>query len=152
MISNIILPLPFTPAVDYDDLLGIDMDQGAADMGAFIVPFKCEVHEAGAVVTEACAGDTTTPEVDFDKRPTAGSDTDRGAADVGHLILSTTAAGKVMYDKAGQGTLLYPGQEVVCQLAVASTGNAKAGHVRPYLLVKPVAETDANLSAKVLTA
>ena len=150
--SDLLIPLPFVPAVDYDDLLGIDTDQAAADMGAFIVPFKCVVHEAGASVTETCAGGTTTPVLDFDKRPTAGSDASRGAADIGHLVLSTTAAGKVMYDKAGQGTILYPGQEVVCQLATRSDGTSAAGHVRPYLLVKQIAETDANLTNKVLTA
>jgi hypothetical protein len=150
MLSNVILPLPFTPAVDYDDLLGIDLDQGAADMGAFIVPFKCEVFEAGAVVTETCAG-TLKPIVDFDKRPTAGSNASRGAADIGHLLLDTTAAGKVMYDKAAKGTLLEPGEEVVFEIAQRPT-DAAAGHCRPYLLVKPVAETDANLADKVETA
>ncbi len=146
------IALPFTPAVDYDDLLGIDTDQAAADMGAFIVPFRCEVIEAGCVVTETCAGGTTTPEVDFDLRPTAGSDTSRGAADIGHLVLSTTAAGKVMYDEVAKGTVLEPGQEVVCELKVAATGTSKAGHVRPYLLAKYRAETKANLTNMVATA
>ena len=150
MLSNYEIPLPFTPAVDYDDLLGIDMDQGAADMGAFIVPFKCEVVRAQAHVTETCAG-TTTPVVDFDKRPTAGSDTNRGAADIGHLVLGTTAAGKVMYDKVAKGTILYPGEEVVFELKTAAA-TGPAGHVRPALIVKPIPETLANLTNMVETA
>jgi len=150
--SDLLISLPFTPEVALDDVTGIDMDQAAADVGVFPIPFKCAVHEAGAIVTETCAGADSTPEIDFDKRPTAGSDTDRGAADIGHLILSTTAAGKVMYDKVAEGTILYPGEEVVCELKVASVGVGKTGHVRPYLLVKQIAENDANLSDKVLTA
>lgn len=150
--SDLSIPLPLHLAVDYDDLLGIDFDQGAADMGTFQVPFKCEVQEAGCIVTETCAGATTTPVLDFDLRPTAGSDTSRGAADIAHLVLATTAAGKVMYDKAAQGTILEPGQEVAIQLTTAATGDGKAGHGKPYLLVKQIPETDANLADKVATA
>ena len=154
--SDLLIALPFTVAVatgvSVDDATGIDMDQTAKDVGVFPIPFKCVVHEAGAVVTEVCAGADSTPQLDFDKRPTAGSDVDRGEATIGHLILSTTAAGKVMYDKVAEGTILYPGEEVVCELKVASVGVGKTGHARPYLLVKQIAETDANLSDKVLTA
>lgn len=148
------VPIPLIPEylVDYDDALGVDCDQGAADAAVFVIPFKCELLEAGTSVTETCAGGTTTPEVDFDKRPTAGSDASRGAADLGHLVLGTTAAGKVMYDLAGKGTILYPGEEVVCELKTAATGDGKAGHFRPYLLVRHLPETNANLSDKVLTA
>lgn len=148
--SNEPVALPLHLAVDYDDLAGIDMDQTAADMGSFIVPFKCEVFLAGLVVTETCAG-TTTPVVDFDKRPTAGSDTDRGAADIAHFVLSTTAAGKVMYDEVGKGTVLEPGQEVVVQLTTAAA-TGPAGHVKPFLLVNYLPETFANMTDMVETA
>jgi len=84
--------LPANVYIDYDDTLGVDCDQSPADVVSFIVPFKCKLKYVGCTVTETCAGGTTTPEFDFDLRPTAGSDTNRGSADLGHLVLSTTAA------------------------------------------------------------
>ncbi|MEN6421318.1 MAG: hypothetical protein ABFD76_05165 [Smithella sp.] len=152
MIENQIVALPCNYIVDYDDALGIDMDQAAADVAVFTVPFRCEVIEVGGAVTETCAGGTTTPVIDFDLRPTAGSDSGRGAADLGHLVLSTTAAGKVMYDMVGVGTILEPGNEVVCQLAIRADGTGSAGHVRPYILVMMRSETKANLDNMVETA
>ncbi len=151
MLQQGIMALLLHLIVDYDDALGVDMDQSAADIGVFDVPMKCEVIEVGAIVKETCGGDTTTPIVDFDLRPTAGSDTSRGAADLGHLVLATTPAGKVMYDKVGRGTILYPGQEIVCQLTTAATGSNKTGHVQPYVLVKPLDEVKANLANMVET-
>jgi hypothetical protein len=151
--SDLPISLPYSPmlATGISDVLGADMDQTPADLGSFIVPFKCEVIEAGGVVTETCAGASTTPVVDFDKRPTAGSDSSRGTADIAHLVLGTTAAGKVVYDKVAIGTVLYPGDEVVVQLATQATGTGAAGHIRPYLLVKYNPETNANLADKVET-
>jgi hypothetical protein len=148
------IPIALIPEyiVDYDDSLGIDCDQSPADVAVFEIPFRCQVIMAAAVVTETCAGGTTTPQVDFDLRPTAGSDTDRGAADIGHLVLSTTDAGKVMYDKAAVGDILEPGQEVVVELKVAATGGGAAGHVRPVLLVQHLPEVLGNLSDMVETA
>ena len=152
--SDLLIPLRYTPAVVtvtvVDAVAGIDIDQTAVDLAVFAIPFKCSVHEAGVLVTETCAG-TTPGVVDFDLRPTAGSDSSRGAADIAHLLMGTTAAGKVLYDKVAVGTILYPGQEVVVQLTTQPVTGA-AGHIRPYLLVKQIAETDANLTAKVLTA
>ncbi|MCX5818448.1 MAG: hypothetical protein NT047_00820 [Deltaproteobacteria bacterium] len=152
--SDVFIALPLFLAVDYDDALGIDMDQVAGDMGTFIVPFRCEVFLAGANVTEVCAGADTTPVVDFDLRPTAGSDASRGSADIAHLVLSTTARGKVMYDRGAKGTVLEPGQEVVVQLTTAATdagGSAQTGHIKPFLLVKQVPETLGNLSGMTET-
>lgn len=150
--SDIPVALPLQLFVDYDDVLGVDCDQSAADVGVFIVPFKCQVVMAGALVTEVCAGSSTTPIVDFDLRPTAGSDVSRGAADIGHLLLSTTAAGKVMYDEAAIGTVMEPGEEVVVELATAATGGSPTGHFRPFLLVQAMPETKANLSNLTETA
>jgi hypothetical protein len=150
--SDLPIELPYNGAIDYDDAAGVDMDQAAGDIGCFIIPFRCQVIMAGAVVTETCAGGTTTPVVDFDLRPTAGSDTSRGAADIGHLVLSTTAAGKVMYDKVAVGTVLEPGQEIVFELKTAATGTSKAGHVRPFVLVQYLPEVLGNLTNMVETA
>jgi hypothetical protein len=150
------ITLPYENIVDYsaltDDILGFDMDQTAKDLAVFSIPFRCEVIEAGLVVTETNAGGTTTPVVDFDKRILPGSDAGRVDEAIAHFVLSTTAAGKVLYDKAAIGTILDPGAEVVVQLTTAATGGSKAGHVRPYLLVKYRPETIANLANKVETA
>jgi hypothetical protein len=150
--SDIPVALPLHLSIDYDDAGGVDMDQVAADVGVFVIPYKCEVFRSGLVVSEACAGGDATPVVDFDLRPTAGSDTNRGAADIAHFVLATTAAGKVMYDEAAQGTVLEPGQEVVVQLTTAAAGAGAAGHVHPFLLVKEIPETVANMSDMVVTA
>lgn len=149
--SDILIALPLLIEKDYDDAAGVDMDQAAADVGSFIVPFRCEVFLAGAVVTEVCAGSTSTPVVDFDLRPTAGSEASRGAADIAHLVLATTAAGKVIYDRVAKGTVLEPGQEVIVQLVTAAVGTP-TGHIKPFLLVKQVPETIANLTGMVETA
>jgi len=138
--------LPPVIMIDFDDVEGIDADQGAADVARFIIPFKCEVFRAAIAVTEVFAGADSTPVVDFDSRPTLGSDTDRGAADVGHIVGGTAAAGKIMYDDGGRGTQLEPGEEVVVQLTTASVGTGKTGHFLPILLVIPLPETDANLA------
>lgn len=155
--SDIPIALPFAYLMDYAatgawDALGIDMDATPADMGVFVIPFRCQVVLAGAVVTEVCAGSSTTPVVKFDKRPTAGSDTDRGDGDVASLALATTAAGKVMYDLVAIGDVLEPGEEIVVQLVTAATGGSPTGHIRPFLLVEYVPETLANLSDMTETA
>ena len=152
--SDLPIPLPFVAIVDYDDVEGLDCDQGPADLGRFIIPFKCEVYRADCVVTETCAGSVSTPVVDFDLRPTVASDVDRGAADIAHIALSTTAAGKTMYDEAGKGTVLEPGEEVIVELATQAVdgGGLAAGHVLPVLLVKYLPETEANMADMVETA
>ncbi|MBU2550231.1 MAG: hypothetical protein KKB20_17615 [Proteobacteria bacterium] len=129
---------------------GIDLDQTAADVGKFSVPFKCEVLMAGLTIVETCAG-TTPGVVKFDLRPTAGSDTSRGDGDIATFAMGTTAAGKVLYDKAGIGTTLEPGNEVVVEIATQPV-TGPAGQFIPFLLVKPVPETIANLDNMVETA
>ncbi len=150
--SDCPIALPYCYSVDYDDTAGLDMDQATGDKGHFVVTFKCQVVQAGLVVTETCAGGTTTPIVAFDRRPTAGSDASRGSADIANIALATTAAGKVMYDEAARGTILYPGDEVVVELTQAASGTGSAGHVRPYLLVEFLPEMTANLTDMVETA
>lgn len=123
------------------------------DKAVFPIPCKCVVDSVGVVVTTTCAGATTTPVVDFDLRPTAGSDTGRGTGgDVAHLVLGTAAGGKVMYDRAAEGLVLTPGQEVVVECATAATGGTPTGTCRPFLVVRPVAEEPVNLTKMVETA
>ena len=149
--SDIPVALPLHLFVDYDDAQGVDCDQVAADVGIFSIHTKCEVLRGHLSVTETCVGATATPVVKFDKRPTAGSDTARGDGDIANFVMSTTAAGKNLYDEAAQGTILYPGEEVVVQLVTQPVGSP-AGHFIPALLVKHIPETQANLSDTVATA
>lgn len=129
---------------------GIDCDQSAKDVAVFSPGGqKVQVLMAGAVVTETCGGDDSKPVFKFDKRPTAGSDDDRGDGDVGELNLETTEAGKVMYDRSKEGTVILPGQEVVLELTQRADGSGAAGHVRPFLLVRPVPEEPVNLDNMV---
>jgi hypothetical protein len=133
------------------DAAGIDCDGTPGDFAVFTIPYKCTVIRAACTVTEVCAGSTSTPVVAFDKRPTAGSDTSRGAADVANFALSTTAAGKVMYDEGGAGVALEPGNEVVVQLVTAAVGTP-TGHFRPHLEVMEIPDTPGNLDNLVETA
>lgn len=150
MLQQGIVSLPPYLIVDYDDGNGIDCDQSPADVAVFCIPCKCTVIQAGLVVTETCAGGSSTPAVKFDKRPTAGSNSDRGDGDIGDFALGTTAAGKMMIDRVAEGQILEPGEQVVVQLTVQATGTSAAGHVHPILLVEPLDEMPANLANVVV--
>lgn len=143
--------LPCNYLIDFDDTEGIDFDQSPADVAVFPIPFKCTVAYAAIMVTEVCAGSSTTPVVAFDKRPTAGDDTDRGDGDIGNIALGTSAPGVFMYDLAGIKEVLEPGEEVVVQLVTAAAGTP-TGHGRPVLVVHPRDEMWENLDNAVETA
>jgi hypothetical protein len=150
--SDLPIELPFQAIVGATDAQGLDLDQAPADLAYFIAPFRCEVLLAGAVVTETCAGSTTTPVVKFDKRASAGNDSPtRGDGDIAELKFLTTANGKVIYDKVAVGTVLEPGQEVVVELTIRAVGGSPAGHCRPFLLVGYLPETSANLTNAIET-
>lgn len=151
MLENYVVALPCVHIIDYDDAAGIDIDQSAADVARFLVPFKCEVYRAGLIVSETCGG-STQGQIKFDKRPTVASDTNRTDGTIGHFYMGTTAAGKMLYDAVGAGEILVPGEEVIVEIAVQATGGSPAGHVLPVLLVKPISETIANLTNMVATA
>ena len=131
-----------------DSKEGIRLAQTAADDVVFVVPTKCELLMVAALVTVTCAGGDATPEFKFSIRPTGGSDTDRVDAGAGHLKLGTTAAGKVMYSREKEGTILEPGQEVVCH-HIAAAGTGAAGQARPFMLVRPLSEEPVNMDAMV---
>lgn len=147
MLENYIVPLPCVKMVDYDDILGIDLDQAAGDVARFIIPFRCRIYSCQLHITETCAG-TTQGEVAFDLRPTAGSDTNRGDGDVAYFYMGTTAGGKFLYQHSAKGLVLIPGKEVVVQITVQPVTNP-AGHFEPVLLVHPAHETVTNLARMV---
>jgi hypothetical protein len=151
MLENYIVSLPVVKVVDYDDVAGIDLDQAAADVARILVPFNCVVVRAMLIVTETCGG-STTGVVQFDRRPTAGSDASRGSADIANFAMVTTAAGKVLYDEVAKGTVLEAGDEIVVEITTRPTSGSPAGHFEPVLLVQPKSETLANMADMVATA
>ena len=148
MLSNQLVflnPLYLDDSPDVEPL-GIDCAQAGGDFAVFVIPDKLELIRVQALVTENCAGATTTPIVKFDIRPVAGSDAGRGDGDGGTLKLATTTAGHVVYDDAKEGAILYPGQEVVVELAQAASGTGASGHFRPALVCKSVPELPVNMA------
>lgn len=147
----VILPFAFwgTTAGSYLNGALILATLATGDYGGFTIPIKCEVQEAGAVVKTGFVGASiASAQLKFDKRVNAGSDTNRGDGDIAQLYFGTTGAsaqGACVYDLAGQGVMLEPGQEVVVENMYAGT-NISAGAVWPYLLVKHMPEVRTNLT------
>jgi hypothetical protein len=126
----------------------------AADIHTFTIPFKCKPIRAGVTITTTVSSAASVV-VKFDRRPTAGSDTNRGDGDVGTItIAKTAAAGKAYYENtdyvdAGTGEwvdYLDEGEQVVVQVTTASTS---AGKGIPWLLVELFPEMPGNNSAMV---
>lgn len=102
------------------------------------------VRAVGVVITTSCTG---TGVVDFDFRPTQGSDTNRVSnGGIARINLLTTAQGKTIY-KDGLNQLVIPGNEVVIKLTTA----AGAGNGTPVLYVEPSWERPLNNTNMVLT-
>lgn len=137
--------LPPIYLIDYDDVLGVDCDQTAADVAMFLIPFNCEILESQCWITEVCAGSTSTPVVAFDKRILQSSDTGRVAATAGSFAFGTAAAGSVLVDRGVRGTKLLAGQQIIVELVTAAVGTP-TGHFRPQLIVAYSPETLANMS------
>lgn len=155
MLSNQIMELPAHYLDDGPDTeaTGIDADQATGDFAFFFGGgVAMEVLAAGVVVTEDFGGDTSEGEFKFDKRPTAGSDSDRGDGDIGAINCAGATAGQVIYDKSAEGTELVPGNEVMFEMTQRSEGTSSAGHVRPFLLVKYKPELPVNLDNMEATA
>ena len=133
-----------------DSKEGIRLDQSAADDVYFPVPCKCEVIMAAGLVTADCGGETTEGELEFNIRVTAGDDTGIGDKDAGHIKLGTTEKGNMVYDRKKEGTVLMPGQEVVCK-HIQATGTGAGGQVRPLLVVRPIPEEPVNIDTMINT-
>ncbi len=89
------------------------------DLGVFVAPFKMEIQEAGAVVKVGFVGSAiSSAKIKMDKRVNCGSDSSRGDGDIAELNFGVTGAsaqGACVYDLAGQGVMVEPGQEVVVE-------------------------------------
>jgi len=131
-----------------------------ADKYTWYVPFRCRPIRAGVTVTTVLDGAAT---VKFDRVPTPGSASGRGDGDCGMITIpTTTAAGKVYYDKtnyyygidpssttAGNWCeLLDEGESVVFELTSAAT----SGAATPWLIVEIDSEQPGNNSNMTLTA
>src|SRR6056297_3348309 len=155
MLSNQIMELPALYLDDGPDTEanGIDADQSVGDFAFFFAAgVALEVLAAGVLVTEDFGGDTSEGEFKFDKRPTAGSDTDRGDGDIGTINCAGAKAGQVIYDESAVGQELVPGNEVMFEMTQRSDGNNSAGHVRPFMLVRYKPELPDNLGNMEKTA
>jgi len=148
MRTNDPIPLPLL-AVGTPDAQGFNLAGTPGDVAVFDVPYKCQVIEAGLIITQDVAGSTTLGVVAFDKRPTAGNDASRGDADVANFILDDLAAapvaGNVVVIRPAARIVLLPGQQVVAQLVTAATGTP-TGHYMPYLLAGYIPEEPANMA------
>jgi hypothetical protein len=139
--------------IDYDDVVGIDVDQSAADVAIFDIPCNGTILFSALLCTEAITAATTAPVIKLDIRPTAGSDTNRGDGDAGAITLpSGTAIGSVIYDEAGKGEQVSAGDQVVCQYATAASGPSITGHFVPILVIDPEWEMLGNLTGWTETA
>jgi hypothetical protein len=151
MIPNQIIYLDPLYLVDgpESEALGIDMDQAVADMAVFHGG-SCilEVLRVEGLITEDVAGTATQAQFKFDKRPTAGSDVDRGDGDIGTLDCEDADAGTVLYDDTCAGTMIQPGQEVVCQMTQRSE-TAASGHIRPRIVCRVWPEEPGNISTLI---
>tara|TARA_Y100000310_G_scaffold345443_1_gene465077 strand:- start:1782 stop:2243 length:462 start_codon:yes stop_codon:yes gene_type:complete len=153
MDMNHLTALPFQQnditAIPEKGYHGFDLDAMSDGdiMGAFFVPFKCDVWQSILHVVEVIAGAEAV--IQFAKQ-TLGTETD--AATVGAITVPlTTAAGKCMYDNVARMSVSLDQGDwvIVTATTVAST---TTGIVQPGLIVVPNLEIEANISDMVETA
>ena len=108
------------------------------DKKTFVIPFPCTVLRVGFMVTTALS--VTALVLEFDRRQLPGSDTGRGAGDVGIITApaAAQAAGRTLYDDVQFD--MKGGEEVVVETTTATT--AGAGY--PFLEIVPRAEEPGN--------
>jgi hypothetical protein len=150
------ISLPFTwiEADEYSGTFGYDQGDGSANdvLGQFVIPFRCVLIEVGLIVTDQCDNSTTQPVYYFDQITAGTIPTENG--DVGIItIVDETPEGDIVYDVAGKGTILSPGEAIEVSLQTAPVdASAVEGDVIPYCLVYYAPETNANLTNKTETA
>jgi len=103
-------------------LSGIDLST-TGDVAYFEVPFKCQAVYAGLTVTVVMGGAAV---VKFDRRNLAGSATGRTDGTIATITIpNSTAAGKMVYDKACQTSLT---EAAAALLVTAATCRAGGGY------------------------
>ena len=114
-----------------------------ADIHIFTIPCRAHIHRIQMAITTTISSSASVV-VQWDKRPYAGSDTDRGTADVGTLtIVTTTAAGIAVYEEPSTLITVNEGDQVVVQVSTAATST---GAGVPMLVLEPAPERPANNS------
>ena len=102
------------------DVVALD---STGDKATFAFPRPIQIARLAVISSTAVTfGSGLT--IEFDKRPTAGSDTGRGAADVGTITVAAAAdiaQGKGVYKALTTPVVILPGEEVVAQVTAAMT-------------------------------
>jgi hypothetical protein len=103
--------------------------QTPADKLVLTPVFPIEVVEFGLVPTTSLADAAGGLVYKLDKRPTAGSDTDRGDGDIGILTLTAAQAdaldaGTVAKCRMASPTVIYPGEQAVLELTTGVDSGA----------------------------
>ena len=125
-----------------------DLNSVADVTGATYAPAFLPVWVVGvAAIIDNDVGATGV--IKFDKRPTFGSNTNRGDGDVGVLNLTTAhLQGKVVY-KYITPVKISPGEEVVAEVTDATAASDTADII---LLLSSSAEVPGNIASMVLTS
>lgn len=97
----------------------------AADIGAW-VPGLQPIEVRGVAVVVSTTATTTAPVVDFYRRPTVGSDTNRVLIKRLNPVLAQWLAGNVIYADV-EGTHINPGEDLIAEVSTAAA--AGNGHV-----------------------
>lgn len=119
------------------EIFSADADvSGTGDLGTFTPAFPCEVVGFGYIVTTAIVDAAGGLVMKADKRPTAGSDTNRGDGDAGVMTLTSAqanaVAGKVLMCRPAQPLTVQPGEQVVIELTTAPD----SGAALPFILYR----------------
>lgn len=112
----------------------------AVDVAVIPVPYKCQVRRVGVLVTSTDALGAT---VTFDKRPTAGSDTNR-ATFATVTKSASNQQGKYIYEDPTTSVVLNEGDEIVVADLMDGTSTDTAGTAWAIVLVERIPEVAAN--------
>src|SRR5260221_8262940 len=132
-------PLPLLIGDDNVDF------NSTGDKQSFPVPCPMKISAIGLVICNSDTGDAT---IKFDRRVTAGSDTNRVSAGLGTLLKPASSnIGKVLYEKLDSSTdlILNAGDEIVINVT-AENVSANA-FVRPFIEYFRLSENKVNESS-----
>lgn len=115
----------------------------AADIGVF-APGLQPVEVRGVAVVVTLTATVTAPVVDFYRRPTASSDTNRVLIKRLNPALANWVEGNVIYADV-DGTIIKPGEDIIAEVSTTAT----AGNGHACIMIAPDWDTPAN-NAKMI--
>lgn len=118
----------------------------AADIGVF-APGLQPVEVRGVAVVVTTTATVTAPVVDFYRRPTVGSDTNRVLIKRLNPAIGSWVAGNTIYADV-DGTVIKPGEDLIAEVSTAAT----AGNGHAIAMIAPHWDTPANNSKMVKVA